>query len=263
MNRELKEKLSFINGDNQDATEKMLQILSLPDDIFDAAYPDIKESIPSIYQNQGIQKEILTVLMENPDFDIDEEITAIEEMIGEIWKEDSLSDNKKEMLELIIRDSTEMAFDFAKNPRERIPVKIQLIHENAKVPVYAHNSDAGADIYLPEDVTIPPHKTVIVKTGFKIAVPLGYEVQVRPRSGLSAKTPLRVANAPGTIDANYRGEVGVIIENTGNLTQNLKAGDKIAQLLIAPTPMIKWEQVDELNETDRGSGGFGSTDKKS
>lgn len=263
MTKELKEKLSFINGNNQDATEKMLQILALPDEMFDAAYPSIKENIPTIYSNQAMQKEILNFLMENSSINIDEEMEIIEEIISDIKEEDELSDNKKELLELIIRKSAEATLDFMKNPRERISVKIQLLNEKAIIPKYAHSSDAGADVFIYEDVEIPPHKTIIIPTGFKIAIPLGYEIQIRPRSGLSAKTPLRIPNAPSTIDCDYRGEIGIIIENTGDTTQNLKAGDKIAQLLIAPTPMIKWENVNELDETERGSGGFGSTDKKS
>jgi dUTP pyrophosphatase len=155
----------------------------------------------------------------------------------------------------------DITFDLAQNPRERIGVKIQLINEDAKLPEYAHDSDAGADIFAVEETVIPPHQTAIIKTGIKVAIPAGYEIQIRPRSGLSFKTPLRIANAPGTIDANYRGEVGVIMTNTGNLTQTIAKHDKIAQMVIAPVPMITWETVDSLDETDRGEGGFGSTDK--
>ena len=201
--------------------------------------------------------------MQNPDFNLEEEIEAIEEMIEEIKQEDELSDSKKELLEIVIRSSSKVALDLAKNPRERIPVRIQILNDKVKIPEYAHSSDAGADIYLYEDIEIPPHKTIIIPTGFKVAIPAGYEIQIRPRSGLSAKTPLRIANSVGTIDSEYRGEVGIIMENTGNLTQKLNAGDKIAQMVISPIPMIQWKKVEELDETDRGAGGFGSTDKKS
>ena len=135
------------------------------------------------------------------------------------------------------------------------------ITEDAVLPTYAHDTDAGADIYAVEDYKLAPHSTTIVKTGLKIAIPAGYEIQIRPRSGLSLKTNLRIANAPGTIDAEYRGEVGVIVENTGNLTATISKGDKIAQMVVMPVPMIKWEEVDELSQTSRGEGGYGSTDK--
>ena len=85
---------------------------------------------------------------------------------------------------------------------------------------------------------------------------------IRPRSGLSAKTKLRIANAPGTIDAEYRGEIGVIMTNTGNLSQTINKGDKIAQMVIMPVPMIKWIETDELSDTERGEGGYGSTDQE-
>ena len=220
----------------------------------------IKDSITKAYDNAAVQKEVLNIIATNPEFDIEEEKRNIDSIIEEIKEEEDLSDKKKELLGLIIKESTSTLFDLALNPRERIGVKIQLINPDAQIPKYAHDSDAGADIFAVEEVSLPPHTTKVIPTGIKIAIPAGYEIQIRPRSGLSLKTPLRVANAPGTIDANYRGEVGVIIENTGNLTQVIKKGDKIAQMLIAPTPMIRWEQVETLDETDRGGNGFGSTD---
>ena len=131
------------------------------------------------------------------------------------------------------------------------------------MPSYAHDGDAGADIRasLAEPMTIEPHTWKAVPTGLFANIPYGYEIQIRPRSGLSLKTNLRIANAPGTIDAEYRGEVGVIVENTGNLTATISKGDKIAQMVVMPVPMIKWEEVDELSQTSRGEGGYGSTDK--
>jgi dUTP pyrophosphatase len=181
--------------------------------------------------------------------------------LNEIEGDETLSPNKKEMLTTLIKGSLELTFDMVKNPRERISVKIQKIVPEAILPSYAHDSDAGADIYSLEEVTLKPHTTALIRTGIKVAIPGGYEIQIRPRSGLSLKTPLRVANAPGTIDSAYRGEVCVIMENTGNISQTIKAGDKIAQMVIAPVPMIVWEETDTLDDTDRGDGGFGSTDK--
>ena len=104
----------------------------------------------------------------------------------------------------------------------------------------------------------------IVKTGIAVAIPAGYEIQIRPRSGLSLKSKLRIANAPGTIDTEYRGEIGIIMTNTGDVPYVIDKGMKIAQMVIAPTPMIKWNEVttvEELGTTDRGADGFGSTDK--
>ena len=137
-----------------------------------------------------------------------------------------------------------------------------VIHEDAVIPEYAHVTDAGADIYAIEDMAVKPHTTVLVRTGLKVAIPTGYEIQIRPRSGMSLKTTMRIANTPGTIDAGYRGEVCVIMENTGNLTYNISKGDKVAQMVITPVPMINWIETNELDNADRGEGGFGSTDQE-
>ena len=244
---------------------QMMAILDLPDEQFDEAYPQLKESVSKIFNSPVSQNEMIEVArMAPPTPEEKEEIKkALDDFFTEIDNDETLSANKKDLLKTIISVSLDVSYDIAENPRERIPVKIVKIHPDAKIPTYAHNSDAGADVYAVEDVSIPPHTTVLVSTGIKIAIPLGYEIQIRPRSGLSFKSTLRVANAPGTIDAAFRGEVKVIMENTGNLTVKINKGDKIAQMLIAPTPMIIWEEVEELDETDRNEKGFGSTDQKS
>ena len=139
-------------------------------------------------------------------------------------------------------------------------IKFKLIHPDAVLPEYAHPTDAGADVFSSEDVTIAAGETKIIKTGLKVAIPVGYEIQVRPRSGLSAKTGIRVANAPGTIDSAYRGEVGIILHNTADIPYEIKTGDKIAQLIISPVPMIRWKEVATISDdTERSTGGFGSS----
>ena len=183
-------------------------------------------------------------------------------MIEEINQDDSLSANKKDILTGILSQSASLISSVVKIPRELVDVKVQKIHEDAVIPEYAHVTDAGADIYAIEDMAVKPHTTVLVRTGLKVAIPTGYEIQIRPRSGMSLKTTMRIANTPGTIDAGYRGEVCVIMENTGNLTYNISKGDKVAQMVITPVPMINWIETNELDNTDRGEGGFGSTDQE-
>lgn len=251
--------ISGITGGNKDATEQLIQLMTLPDEVFDKSFEQIKNSIEEAYKNQGVQKEMLQILLENPSFDVKEEKENIKNILDEIDNLEDLTANKKEVLKIAITSATEELFNLANNPREKINVKVKKLSRLAKLPTYAHPTDAGADIYSLEKVVIEPHTTTLVKTGIAVAVPAGYEIQIRPRSGLSLKTPLRVANAPGTIDSSYRGEVCVIMENTGNSTQTIEAGDRIAQMLIVPVPMIKWEEVNELDETDRGQGGFGSS----
>lgn len=139
-------------------------------------------------------------------------------------------------------------------------LKFKRVHPDAILPVYAHPSDAGMDIRSVEDLTIGPGKRALVKTGLVMILPPNYEAQVRPRSGLALKKGVTVLNTPGTIDAGYRGEVGVILANFGDEDFAVAKGDKIAQVVIAPvTQPERIEEVQEIDETDRGAGGFGST----
>ena len=133
------------------------------------------------------------------------------------------------------------------------------IHPEATLPAYAHASDAGMDVRSVEDLTIPAGRRALVHTGLVMELPLGYEAQVRPRSGLALKHGITVLNTPGTIDAGYRGEVGVILANFGDADFAVKKGDKIAQIVIAPVTQPEIVEVADVNATDRGAGGFGST----
>ena len=167
-----------------------------------------------------------------------------------------------------------------------IMLEFELMHQNAKLPSYAHDGDAGMDVFAVEDVTLPKGIPTLVKTGLRCKIPDGYELQVRPRSGLAVKG-VTVWNSPGTIDSKYRGEIGVILMYHNNecvtLTEKrrdprtgewinvgvgtgpkgfheIKAGDKIAQLVLAPVYKARPVKVDKVDtDTDRGEGGFGST----
>lgn len=139
-------------------------------------------------------------------------------------------------------------------------LKFKKINPDAIIPAYAHPSDAGMDIRSVEDLTIPAGKRALVHTGLVMALPPRYEAQVRPRSGLALKHGITVLNTPGTIDAGYRGEVGVILANFGDEDFKVSKGDKIAQVVIAPvTQPDEIAEIEEIDETDRGAGGFGST----
>ena len=133
------------------------------------------------------------------------------------------------------------------------------IHPDAVLPAYAHPSDAGMDVRSVADLTIPRFGRALVPTGLVALLPSGYEIQVRPRSGLALKKGVTVLNSPGTIDSGYRGEIGVILANFGEEAFEVKKGDKVAQLVIAPVTQAVVEETDVLDETDRGAGGFGST----
>ncbi|HWU03391.1 MAG TPA: dUTP diphosphatase [Novosphingobium sp.] len=144
---------------------------------------------------------------------------------------------------------------------EVIPVRLKrLPHgEGLPLPAYATSGAAGMDVVSAEDVTLAPGARHAVATGLALAIPPGFEIQVRPRSGLALKHGITVPNAPGTIDSDYRGELKVILINHGADPFEIRRGDRVAQLVLAPVVQGTWLEVDELDETHRGEGGFGST----
>ena len=140
-------------------------------------------------------------------------------------------------------------------------MEIQLLNEHAERPKFLTYGAAGADLYSVEDVEIPSGKVAAVGLGFARSIPEGYEAQIRPRSGLAFKNSVTVLNSPGTIDSDYRGEVKVILINHGEDTFQVKRGDRVAQIVFAQVHQPHFEEVDELEDTARGSGRFGSTGK--
>jgi len=131
--------------------------------------------------------------------------------------------------------------------------------EGLEPPRYATSGAAGMDVLAAEDVTLAPGGRHPVATGFALAIPEGYEIQVRPRSGLALKHGITLPNTPGTIDSDYRGELKIIMINLGSEDFAIARGDRIAQLVLAPVTQAWWEEVAELDDTVRGEGGFGST----
>lgn len=138
-------------------------------------------------------------------------------------------------------------------------IKFKKLNEDAKIPEYKSKGAAGMDICAAESVTLMRGEFKIVKTGLACAIPEGYEIQVRPRSGLACKSGVTVINTPGTIDSDYRGEIGVGLINLGETFIQINKGDRIAQLVVNKIEQPKIEVVEELDETERGAGGFGST----
>jgi dUTP pyrophosphatase len=144
-----------------------------------------------------------------------------------------------------------------------VPIKILPHGEGLGLPLYATPHSAGMDVVaaLPEAIEIAPSAVVLIPTGISIALPQGFEAQMRPRSGLALKHGITLLNSPGTIDADYRGEVGVILINHGAQPFRVERGMRIAQMVIAKYETITWQQTESLEETQRGAGGFGSTGK--
>jgi len=133
--------------------------------------------------------------------------------------------------------------------------------QDVPLPAYATDHSAGMDLCaaVESETVLKPGETALIPTGFAIALPEGYEAQVRPRSGLAAKHQVTVLNSPGTIDADYRGEVKVILTNFGKQDFVIRRGDRIAQMVVAPYTRVEWEERESLDQTDRGTGGFGHT----
>lgn len=164
--------------------------------------------------------------------------------------------------------------------REKIKVYIEKCRDTAKIPEYSNPGDAGMDIYADEECMIKPGETILVPTGLKVAIPDGFEIQVRPRSGISLRTKLRLSNSPGTIDSGYRDEIRIIISNVSNpesadtirtLEKNnggdgtymISKGDRIAQMVLARVPMIDFIETNSVDRIgDNRGGGFGSTGHK-
>ena len=161
---------------------------------------------------------------------------------------------------------------------KEVEVLVEVCREDVELPQYVNFGDAGMDIRAAVDAEILPGETVVIPTGLKVAIPVGYEIQVRPRSGISLKTPLRVVNSPGTVDSGYRDEIGVIMHNSSkegneiysisekgnkNGIYRIKKGERIAQFVLNEVPVIKWKSTDDVKSegVNRG-GGFGSSGTK-
>lgn len=144
---------------------------------------------------------------------------------------------------------------------EAVPVLVKRLDhgQGLDLPAYATTGAAGMDVVSAEDVTLAPGARHAVATGLAVAIPPGFEVQVRPRSGLALKHGISVPNTPGTIDSDYRGELKIILINLGSAPFEIRRGDRVAQLVLAPVVQAGWVEVEHLDETERGAGGFGST----
>ena len=143
-------------------------------------------------------------------------------------------------------------------------ILIKRLSKEVSLPKYETSGSSGMDLraYIDSNININPGQTAIIPTGLALSIPKGFEVQIRPRSGLAAKKKISVLNTPGTIDADYRGEIKVILINLGQESFKVEKGLRIAQMVVCPVIQAQLEEVDDLNETERGKGGFGSTGTK-
>jgi dUTP pyrophosphatase len=168
---------------------------------------------------------------------------------------------QKEFEDILGIDFDDLDEQIAINAKTKF-IDVELVHNDAVFPKYAYGTDSGFDLHSTEDLSIGPFGRILVPTGLKVSFPEGYEIQVRPKSGLAIKQGLTVLNTPGTVDQGYTGEIQVIVFNTNNYTVMIPKGMKVAQAVLCPVingKYVKFEQVDTLDEKDRGDNGFGST----
>lgn len=282
--KQIKEDLANIelvaDESGNDVFNSMIQLLDTPDDEFVLLAPGIMQAFEQSLNNPN-DKIALTQSLNALGYkgeDLTENFLQIVEEIDKM----EYSVPKKDFLKGVFGALSNAVNDTEGIAKRTVQIPIELCHEKAKIPQYAHITDSGMDVYALEDITVHPGETVLVPTGIKVALPPGYELQVRPKSGRALKTKLRVANTPGTVDQGYRDEIKVIIENVeppirdisidddGKVTSVLygsdyfiSEGEKFAQLILAEVPKAAFYRVDTVQDIgeDRG-GGFGSTGLK-
>lgn len=283
---EMLDSLSELNGE-QFSLEAFASVLALPDEEFKTLSGIILDELNKSLNNPN-DRLLLAQSFNAQGITSDEVIANFKELATQIdsIKDDVLPQAKRDFIKQIVGLMVNAIAETEGISKRIIQIPIELCHPNAKIPAYAKPGDAGMDIYALEDFEVAPGERKIIKTGLKVAIPRGYELQVRPRSGTSVKTSLRVANTPGTIDSGYRDEIGVIIENiepkikdigydfddNGNIiiksilhgsVFNVGKGERFAQLVLNEVPSAAFYPVDSVAQIgENRGGGFGSTGKK-
>lgn len=284
---QLNQFIKELDLENNETFQQFSVMLNLPDEQFEPLKPVVLDNLersfntPEVRLNFARALNTMELTLEDLEDFLNGMILALQDSALH-----NLSKTKIDFLTSII-GILHNAFTSSEGISKRIvKIPIEKCDDRAKAPTYANTTDSGMDVYALEDITIAPGETKLIPIGIKVALPRGYELQVRPKSGRSLKSKLRIANTPGTIDAGYRDEIGIIVENIepvisdisyeyddeGNLkitsidfgsSHTIGAGEKFAQLVLAEVPKVSWLQVDSVTGIgeDRG-GGFGSTGLK-
>ena len=283
---ELEKILDTLKETNADiGIEELGALLALPDEDFNLMSELILLELEKSLNNTN-DKIVLEKMLRESSTTGREVAAAYQEVINEIDNAlPSFSQVKRDFLKRTIAILANLFLEVDGQSKDIVKIPIELCNSDAKIPTYANIGDSGMDIFALEDITINPGETKLIKTGLKVAIPIGYELQVRPKSGRSLKTKLRVANTPGTIDSGYRDEIGIIIENVNSPIKDIEyhfedgkvvidsilhgesyiieKGDKFAQLVLTKISTCDFYQIENIGEIegDRG-GGFGSTGVK-
>ena len=283
---EMLDSLSELNGE-QFSLEAFASVLALPDEEFKTLSGIILDELNKSLNNPN-DRLLLAQSFNAQGITSDEVIANFKELATQIdsIKDDVLPQAKRDFVKQIVGLMVNAIAETEGISKRIIQIPIELCHHKAKIPAYAKPGDAGMDIYALEDFEVAPGERKIIKTGLKVAIPRGYELQVRPRSGTSVKTALRVANTPGTIDSGCRDDIGVIIENieakikgivfvfddNGNIiiksilhgsVFNVGKGERFAQLVLNEVPSAAFYPVESVAQIgENRGGGFGSTGKE-
>jgi dUTP pyrophosphatase len=264
--------------------EELGAMLALPEEYFAVLAPVFLDELERGLKNINDQM-ILIQSMNVAGLTVENVREQYEAIYSEIDAQmgDILTRQKRDFLKRMISITYNALAEAEGVAKKTLLIPLEYCNENAKMPAYAHTTDSGMDVYALEDITIAPGETKLIPTGLKVAIPAGYELQVRPKSGRCLKTKLRVANTPGTIDAGYRDEIGVIIDNiepfikSAQMDENgrlynvefgssytIGAGEKFAQLVLCEIPKAAFYEVESVAkiENDGRAGGFGSSGLK-
>jgi dUTP pyrophosphatase len=259
-------------------------LLSLSDEVFEAVAPAFLAELEKGFKNTSDQA-ILIQTLNMSGLTVEDVNSQYQSLSEEIDTQLSgvLTAQKRDFLKQMLGMTYNALSEAEGIAKKNILIPLEYCREGAKMPTYAHLTDSGMDVYALEDITIAPGETKLIPTGLKVAIPAGYELQVRPKSGRCLKTKLRIANTPGTIDAGYRDEIGIIVDNiepflkeaeideNGRLynvlfgsSYTIGKGEKFAQLVLCEVPKAVFYQVNHVSDiaNDGRAGGFGSTGVK-
>ena len=244
----------FINELTIPGMEEFVDLIKTPDSVFNLMYPSIRQELVNVVHDPQTETMIKAAQL-TPEYQ--EIANEIPKIIADLRSLTDANPNKVELLTMIL--------DIFSGEFSDAEVFVEFLHkdEKSKLPAYAHLTDAGADIFVNNELIVAPGEFgVIVPTGMKMAIPVGWQLSVRPRSGLSHKTLIRVSNAPGTIDAGYRDEVGIIIDNFDDAPFGIEKGDRLAQLVLERVYKAKFTEISSVANIgeDRG-GGYGHSGK--
>ena len=274
----------IINQPDAGALDILSTLFNMPDEQFEIIRPVLQESLEEAFNEPTSRLKLIAELEQN-NLSIIDLVNNIDEYINALSEssEFNLSDSKKDFLRYLFSTAANSLSNEPLNPNRNIKIQVEICNENAKLPTYATDGSAAMDIYSPEEIEILPGETKIIPTGIKVNIPKGYALLIHPRSGISARSKLRIPNSIGLIDSDYHEEIGVIVENIAPLvrdvdidtmydtTQLIKEygssiiigkGERFAQMRLVEAPHVIWEPVNSLgtfNDEDDHGKGFGST----